>query len=139
MNIGDEVRYVGGSLQSLKGVEVVIVSYLPSLAYPYLVAARGKRLWVRAEEIELIKSSVPERKHSHYYKDVSGLDYVDVYAVCALFGVDDPSGCMQHAIKKLLCSGKRGVKDRDKDLQEAVDTLQRKIDMVRGDNESNTN
>jgi len=135
MNIGDKVRYVG-ELRSLKGMEGAIIKYRSSLSYPYLVDLGQGRVWTTDKEIELIKSSVPERKHSHYYKDVSGLDYIDVYAVCDLFEVDDPSGCMQHAIKKLLCSGKRGVKSSEKDLQEAVDTLQRKIDMVRRDNES---
>lgn len=69
-------------------------------------------------------------KHSHYFKDVSLLNSVDVYRVCALFEVDDPSGATQHAIKKLLCSGKRGVKDVRQDLQEAVDTLVRRIAMI---------
>jgi hypothetical protein len=69
-------------------------------------------------------------KHSHYHKDVSGLDTVDVYRLCALFGVDDSSGATQHAIKKLLCSGKRGVKTVRQDLQEAADTINRRIQMI---------
>lgn len=68
-----------------------------------------------------------ERKHSHYFKDVKDLDEVDVYAVCEIFGIDDPSGCTQHAIKKLLLAGKRGGgKDFEKDHQEAIDTLVRR-------------
>ena len=66
-----------------------------------------------------------ERKHSHYFKDVRHLDYVDVYQVCKLFEVDDPSHCIQHSIKKLLMSGKRGAKDKMKDIIEARDTLNR--------------
>lgn len=65
--------------------------------------------------------------HSHYFKDVAGLDQIDVYRVLALFEVTDP--CVQHAIKKLLCAGKRGNKDVAKDIQEAVDTLERSLDM----------
>jgi len=64
-----------------------------------------------------------ERKHNHYYKDVSLLKVVDVYRVLALFNVTDP--CLQHAIKKLLVAGGRGHKDIDKDIQEAIDTLER--------------
>ena len=66
-----------------------------------------------------------ERKHSHYFKDVRHLDYVDIYQVCKLFEVEDPSHCTQHSIKKLLMSGKRGVKDKMKDIIEARDTLNR--------------
>lgn len=66
-------------------------------------------------------------KHPHYHKDVKHLDSVDVYRVLALFGVTDP--CIQHAVKKLLCAGQRGVKDSSKDIREAVDTLERCLDM----------
>lgn len=62
-------------------------------------------------------------KHQHYFKDVSGLSRVDVYRVLQLFGVTDP--CLQHAIKKLLVAGNRGAKNMDKDIQEAIDTLER--------------
>ena len=65
------------------------------------------------------------RKHSHYFKDVRHLDYLDIYQVCKLFEVDDPSHCTQHSIKKLLMSGKRGAKDKMKDIIEARDTLNR--------------
>lgn len=75
----------------------------------------------------------PARWHSHYFKDVSKLQDVDVYRVCQLFGVDDPSGATQHAIKKLLVSGKRGVKDSERDIREAVDTLNRRLQMIAED------
>lgn len=83
-------------------------------------------------EIE-IKSS---RKHSHYFKDVRHLDYVDVYMVCKLFEVDDSSHCTQHAIKKLLMSGKRGVKGKVKDITEARDTLNRYLQIIEESGES---
>lgn len=65
-----------------------------------------------------------DRKHNHYFKDVSNLSHVDVYRVLALFNVTDP--CIQHAVKKLLVAGGRGAgKDIHKDIAEAIDTLQR--------------
>ena len=70
------------------------------------------------------------RKHNHYFKSVEGLADVDVYRVLLLFGVTDP--CIQHAIKKLLVAGGRGAgKDINRDVQEAVDTLQRWQEMRR--------
>lgn len=64
-----------------------------------------------------------ERKHSHYFKDVSNLDVIDVYAVLTLFEVNDP--CIAHAVKKLLCTGNRGHKDFETDVQDAIDSLVR--------------
>lgn len=65
-----------------------------------------------------------------YYKDVSHLDSVDVYAVHNLFDVQDPSGAIQHASKKLLLSGVRtGGKSKFDDIREARDTLNRWIEI----------
>ena len=66
-------------------------------------------------------------KYKHYYKDVRHLDEVDVYRVLEFFNVTDP--CIQHAVKKLLCAGNRGAKDEERDVEEAIDTLGRYLDM----------
>lgn len=73
------------------------------------------------------------RKHSHYFKDVSHLTQIDVYRVCERFQIQDPSGAIQHAIKKILLPGQRGGKDREKDIREAIDSLERYLDMVNED------
>lgn len=65
--------------------------------------------------------------HEHYFKDVSHLKTIDVYRVLDLFGVLNP--CVQHAVKKLLCSGQRGVKDTRQDVQEAITSLVRYLEM----------
>lgn len=63
-------------------------------------------------------------KHPHYYKDVRHLETIDVYRVLTLFNVTDP--CIQHAVKKLLVAGGRGAgKDIGRDVQEAIDSLER--------------
>ena len=68
------------------------------------------------------------QQHSHYFKDVARFETVDVYRVLLLFGVTDP--CIQHAVKKLLVAGGRGAgKDVHRDIQEAVDSLERWKDM----------
>ncbi|UQS93303.1 hypothetical protein Scipio_00074 [Acinetobacter phage Scipio] len=79
------------------------------------------------EEMKLLNS----KKHHHYFKDVSNLLELDVYRVLKLFDVTDP--CIQHAVKKLLCAGGRGVKDVDKDVHEAIDSLLRYEEMRRED------
>lgn len=63
-------------------------------------------------------------KHGHYFKDVSHLNSIDVYRTLQLFGVTDQA--IGHATKKLLVAGGRGAgKSIDKDIQEAIDTLER--------------
>jgi len=65
---------------------------------------------------------------SHYFKDVQTLKAVDVYRVLVLFDVKShPIG---HAIKKLLCAGKRGAKDYRQDLLEAKASIDRELAMM---------
>ena len=63
-----------------------------------------------------------KENHNHYFKPCP-YDTLDVYRVINIFGVTDP--CIQHALKKLLCSGVRGYKDQSKDIQDVIDTLER--------------
>lgn len=67
------------------------------------------------------------RQHNHYFKDVSGLNEIDVYMVLKLFNVTDP--CLQHIAKKALCAGQRGHKDFKKDLQDILDTAKRAVEI----------
>lgn len=66
-------------------------------------------------------------KHSHYFKDVSDIDEIDVYEVLHRFGVTDP--CLQHIVKKALCAGERGHKDFHTDLKNIADTAQRMLEI----------
>lgn len=70
-------------------------------------------------------------KHKHYFKDVSNLDKIDIYRILKLYDVTEPT--LQHAVKKLLVAGNRGVKDKTKDIQETIDSCQRYLDMVAED------
>lgn len=70
------------------------------------------------------------RQHSHYFKDVSNLNEIDVYMVLKLFNVTDP--CLQHIAKKALCAGQRGHKDFKKDLQDILDTAKRAVEINNG-------
>jgi hypothetical protein len=73
-----------------------------------------------------------EIKHSHYFKDVSRLKWLDVYMLGHLFNVQDHgTGCLTHALKKIVVSGQRGYKDQSKDVQEAIDTLTRYLAILK--------
>ena len=67
-------------------------------------------------------------KHAHYKKDVKHLDYIDVYRIIDLYELHDP--CFQHALKKILVPGARGHKDLIKDINDIIDTMQRKLEMI---------
>jgi hypothetical protein len=56
-------------------------------------------------------------------------DTIDIYRVLQIYEVTDP--CIQHAVKKLLCAGKRGYKEVEKDVEEAIQSLQRWEEMRR--------
>ncbi len=72
------------------------------------------------------ESSSLSVKYPQYYKDVGDMTEIDVYAVHHLFNIQDPSGCIHHASKKLLLSGVRtGGKSAYNDIKEARDTLTR--------------
>ena len=47
-------------------------------------------------------------KHNHYKRDVSTLDYIDVYRIIDLYDLHDP--CFQHALKKYSCRAKEDIK-----------------------------
>lgn len=69
-------------------------------------------------------------KYNHYFRPLRNLTAIDPYVLFRLYEVD----CHEigHAIKKLLSAGRRGAKNREQDLREAMDTIQRciEIDLV---------
>ena len=74
-----------------------------------------------------------EDRYPQYYKSVRHLEFVDVYQVHHLFAIEDWSGCIQHASKKLLLSGVRtGGKTKRQDIEEARDTLTRWLEVEQG-------
>ena len=79
-----------------------------------------------SKEDHLNEPTTMAQKYPKYYKPVGNLTEVDVYAIHKIFNVQDPSGAIHHASKKLLLSGVRtGGKTAYKDIQEARDTLTR--------------
>lgn len=67
-----------------------------------------------------------------YIVDISKYNKLDIYRILSLYNVTDP--CLQHAIKKLLCAGKRGVKNQTQDINEAILSLKRFVEMQGEDN-----
>ena len=92
---------------------------------------------------EILEGDLPEfdfelnveqgQKHSHYKKDVSHLNVIDIYRVTEMF---KPHSCGAHIAKKALCSGQRGHKDLLTDIQDIIDTAERWKEMLIEDEKS---
>ena len=74
-----------------------------------------------------------------YFRQLpSGVDpaEIDTYVINKMFPVDDPTGCIIHARKKLLIPGVRsGGKSMLQDITEARDTLNRFIALMASEQE----
>ena len=69
-------------------------------------------------------------KYEKTFHSRSGEEFrADVYSVLAAFAVECPA--RQHAIKKLLMPGQRGDKGEIQDLDEALVSVSRAVDMAR--------
>ena len=64
---------------------------------------------------------------SKYHREIKDNVWVDIYDVLVAFEVDNPA--IQHALKKMLAPGKRGVKDKITDIKEAIISLNRAIEL----------
>ncbi len=69
-------------------------------------------------------------KHSHYFKDCP-YDKLDVYRIISIYEIHCP--VQQHVVKKALCMGNRGHKDMITDLQNIIDSCNRKLEMLEED------
>jgi hypothetical protein len=73
-----------------------------------------------------ITNPAPKNQLSKYHVPCKGVT-IDVYDVLKAFNVVNPA--TQHAIKKLLKGGERGFKDVNKDYQEAIESIERAIEL----------
>ena len=65
--------------------------------------------------------------YNYYYNGVK----VDLYRIFRLYGITDPA--LQHAIKKLFRLGRDGESTAVQDVQEAISSLRRFIEMEEED------
>ena len=75
---------------------------------------------------------IKNNNNNPYIVDISKYNKLDIYRILKLYNVCDP--CLQHAIKKLLCAGKRGLKPQTQDINEAILSLKRFVEMQGEDN-----
>lgn len=98
-----------------------------------LIDDNNRKVSVGAIAFDLLPESevVEIQKHDHYFVDVSHLQKMDVYRVLERFKVTCP--VLQHVSKKALCAGNRKHKDLRRDIQDMIDSLTRKLEMMNED------
>ena len=87
---------------------------------------------IQLTSIKDIFSQIQKATNNKYERELtdrySNTCRVDVYDVLLAFEVTCPA--IQHAIKKLLCTGIRGHKDSSQDLLEAKESITRAIELA---------
>lgn len=79
------------------------------------------------EELEQLGINQVEKKEENkYIRECKGVK-IDVYDVLLAFEVKNPA--LQHLIKKALCTGIRGHKNKKQDLQDILDSSRRAIEL----------
>lgn len=78
------------------------------------------------KNIPFVDLVIEEKKPNKYKRKVPKTE-IDVYDILKAFNVVNPA--TQHAIKKLLCAGDRGYKDKVQDLKEALASIERAIEL----------
>jgi hypothetical protein len=61
-----------------------------------------------------------------YNRECKGVT-IDVYDVLVAFNVTNPA--LQHLVKKALCAGLRGHKNKDQDMAEIMESAQRAVEL----------
>lgn len=118
--LNDQVASAETARQSDKVLKEILEGNLPEFDFEAIDA--------------FIESNVEQgQKHSHYKKDVSHLNMIDIYRVTEMF---KPHSCGAHIAKKALCSGQRGHKDLLTDIQDIIDTAERWKEMLIEDENS---
>ena len=88
-------------------------------------------IWQRPTQPEELPFIDDDKKHSHYFIDVSDVDEIDFYQIALRYKVTDP--CVQHILKKCLAVGGRGHKDFLTDLRDIADTAKRALEINNAD------
>ena len=106
--------------------------YLDAIEEEKVLTDTNKEL---SERVEVIARNGNDGEHyaelennkSKYHREIKKGVFVDVYDVLSAFEVVNPA--MQHALKKMLAPGKRGAKDTVQDMQEAIQSIERAIEL----------
>lgn len=100
-------------------------------AIRYIDEVYDELAWWRIEDGDLPEAerTGDAQPKSRYHRTIKGVT-IDLYDLAEAYGITDHA--QFHAMKKIIMAGDRGYKDRDQDLQEAIDAIQRAIKLGKG-------
>jgi hypothetical protein len=107
---------------------------LPHLT-PYLAEPEPSPAVETTEQIiesinaELNKPAEQQPTPSRYHRTIHGVT-LDLYDLAEAYGID--SHRVFHAVKKLVMAGRRGHKDREQDLREAIVSIESELQKMKG-------
>lgn len=81
------------------------------------------------ETTEPSKQVEPQPTTSRYHRTINGATF-DLYDVAEAYGLE--SHRIFHAVKKLVMAGRRGHKDREQDLREAIVSIESELQKMKG-------
>jgi hypothetical protein len=111
------------ALENIKKQKTKVMANCLSSSFNWSESKEGQVFWEEWNEKEYEPELTKKNKYQVNCKEIT----IDVYDVLNAFNVRNPA--IQHAIKKLLKGGERGVKSKVQDYTEAIESITRAIDL----------
>jgi hypothetical protein len=100
-----------------------IINDCLSRSFSWVKSKQAPEFWYDWYHKEFKPELTVKNKYQVNCKGIS----IDVYDVLKAFNVQNPA--IQHAIKKLLKGGERGIKSKVQDYTEAIESINRAIEL----------
>jgi hypothetical protein len=111
------------ALENIEYQKREIINDCLSRSFSWLNSKEGPEFWYDLYHKEFKPELTVKNKYQVNCKEIT----IDVYDVLNAFNVQNPA--IQHAIKKLLKGGERGVKSKVQDYTEAIESITRAIEL----------
>jgi hypothetical protein len=111
------------ALENIKKQKREIIKDCLIESFIWLESEQGYSFWHEWDYKEYEPELTTKNKYQVSCKEIT----IDVYDVLNSFKVQNPA--IQHAIKKLLKGGERGVKSKVQDYTEAIESITRAIEL----------
>jgi hypothetical protein len=111
------------ALENIKKQKREFIKDCLSESFSWVESEQGYSFWDEWKDKEYKPQLTVKNKYQVICKEIT----IDVYDVLKAFNVQNPA--IQHAIKKLLKGGERGVKSKVQDYTEAIESITRAIEL----------
>jgi hypothetical protein len=111
------------ALENIRNQKTKVMGNFLSSSFNWSESKEGYSFWDEWDDKEYEPELTVKNKYQVSCKEIT----IDVYDVLNAFNVQNPA--IQHAIKKLLKGGERGVKNKVQDYTEAIESITRAIEL----------